>query len=632
MNRDSNGSREKPVLLEVYIKFRQFTQKGIGQVRDELLPLLYYFYIHLYLTCLTEEYPREYISPIMVFRSDFAHVNSYQKEIQSIDAVNVQPLQGNIKEEKAVQQILNTNKTITVSQYTFEVLQMFMQKQPRANDTFQTLVSAMKIDLRIAKDPETEANKMSNGIASSLNFDEIKKINDAKIKLTPLKDDVYFLYKLDMLYDAKKKNELTLNSKKTRDKLLSDPDVYESSYLEKSEMPLPEVKFRHKVDIAKAFLDKPGLDENEANILNISVKDPWEKITCVEISKKGNILLLGMDDFKIIMIILNPGFSDANMLEKHKKKHLEHLSKELSVPLDERLQPEQGKKGDKSFAVPSSKEDDKHQTSEFIGHEDAITCISLNYDDLYFVSASVDTTLRLWDIRQRTCLGVFKGHINTIWCVKFSPKGYYFASGSSDTSVRLWTTDRPFTVRVLTGHTSDVHLVDFVENCNYVITASYDKTVRIWELYSARCCKVLFHNNEVVSAFNMNYTGSHLVTGSEDGLAILWDMEQDVKVNAFYLEQGKRINSISFSFDGNYLIVSSKHRINTYEIERLKNEQGDMYESVLKGEERLEVLKKKNKNLVANSYFIDTIPDFDFLTTKFSYGNFVLLVSRSFED
>ena len=92
---------------------------------------------------------------------------------------------------------------------------------------------------------------------------------------------------------------------------------------------------------------------------------------------------------------------------------------------------------------PQSKAN-KYEVLEFLGHEGSITSVSLNYDDLYFLSSSVDCFVRLWCLRSRNCVGVFRGHINTIWTVKFSPKGYYFATGSSDTTARLWSTDKSY--------------------------------------------------------------------------------------------------------------------------------------------------------------------------------------------
>lgn len=58
--------------------------------------------------------------------------------------------------------------------------------------------------------------------------------------------------------------------------------------------------------------------------------------------------------------------------------------------------------------------------TKFIGHEDAITSLSILYNESYFVSSSIDLSIRLWDIRLNVCLNIYKGHLNTIWNVKFA--------------------------------------------------------------------------------------------------------------------------------------------------------------------------------------------------------------------
>lgn len=514
-----------------------------------------------------------------------------------------------------------------VTQFTFESLMSFIRKN-RLDEYYTYLLTENRITIRTVSDPETEANKMPNGIVSNLTYDEIKKINESQTKLVPLKDDVLFLNKLDTFYTAKMRNELNLASKKVKDKLASDIDVPESNYLEKSEIPLPDTKLKFKVDFAKAYLDRVPLTEpNEPNILNLSIRDPHENVTVMEIERAGNVVIYGFLDGKILVVVLNPFFDEINSLEKNKKKYIDQVGKNV-LAIDEEPDPKKEKDKEKGGAFP--REEDKYEIIEFRGHEEAITSISIHYDELYFISASVDTSIRLWCMRQRSCIGVYKGHVNNIWKVKFASKGYYFASGSSDTTARIWATDKSFAIRTLVGHTSDVHLVEFSENCNYLITASYDKTIRIWEIYSGKCMKILFHNNEVVSALAISFLGNYLATGSEDGLVIFWDLNQNTKINAFHLENAKRINSISFSIDETYMSVSSKKRISYYSIDRVKNEQGDMYDGLLRGDMKSEATGFNESSLATNSYFMNDIPEYDFMNAKFSTGNFIFVLSRSF--
>jgi transducin (beta)-like 1 len=54
------------------------------------------------------------------------------------------------------------------------------------------------------------------------------------------------------------------------------------------------------------------------------------------------------------------------------------------------------------------------------------------------VSASFDSTIRLWDVMNGSCYRVLENHSDHVYSVAFSPDGYYLASGSSDCSMVIW--------------------------------------------------------------------------------------------------------------------------------------------------------------------------------------------------
>uniref|UniRef100_A0ACD6ALJ8 Uncharacterized protein n=1 Tax=Avena sativa TaxID=4498 RepID=A0ACD6ALJ8_AVESA len=74
---------------------------------------------------------------------------------------------------------------------------------------------------------------------------------------------------------------------------------------------------------------------------------------------------------------------------------------------------------------------------EFYGHDDVILDLSWSINgDL--LSASMDKTVRLWQIGCNTCLKVFS-HTNYVTCVQFHPTSdNYFITGCLDGLVRIW--------------------------------------------------------------------------------------------------------------------------------------------------------------------------------------------------
>jgi WD40 repeat protein len=56
----------------------------------------------------------------------------------------------------------------------------------------------------------------------------------------------------------------------------------------------------------------------------------------------------------------------------------------------------------------------------------------------FFASGSMDTNLKIWDIRRKGCIQTYKGHTAGVTHVRFSPDGKWVVSGSEDSRIKLW--------------------------------------------------------------------------------------------------------------------------------------------------------------------------------------------------
>ena len=54
------------------------------------------------------------------------------------------------------------------------------------------------------------------------------------------------------------------------------------------------------------------------------------------------------------------------------------------------------------------------------------------------MSASDDQTIRIWNWQSRTCIAVLTGHNHYVMCAQFHPKEDLVVSASLDQTVRVW--------------------------------------------------------------------------------------------------------------------------------------------------------------------------------------------------
>jgi katanin p80 WD40 repeat-containing subunit B1 len=68
-------------------------------------------------------------------------------------------------------------------------------------------------------------------------------------------------------------------------------------------------------------------------------------------------------------------------------------------------------------------------------------CISVDFHPFgeFFASGSLDTNLKIWDIRRKGCIHTYKGHTRGINSIKFSPDGRWVVSGGEDNIVKVRT-------------------------------------------------------------------------------------------------------------------------------------------------------------------------------------------------
>ena len=93
------------------------------------------------------------------------------------------------------------------------------------------------------------------------------------------------------------------------------------------------------------------------------------------------------------------------------------------------------------------------------------------------ISASRDSTLKVWDLETAQCDFTLEGHTSSIRSIVV--RDDTVVSASYDFDARIWSLDKKECLHVLKGHTGQVYSVAF--DGHRIATGSIDKTVRLWD-------------------------------------------------------------------------------------------------------------------------------------------------------
>lgn len=261
----------------------------------------------------------------------------------------------------------------------------------------ELLLTQNKKKIVVSKDKSSEAYVAKPFLGTSLSHDQIKKVNTQTYYTGLNRDDFVFVSKLEDLYirkitkdqrDTKKEKEALAKQLKEKQEVEIDENLLGKRGLsldtKKYQVEAntnnfmfnaPEVRLKYLVEFSKDYVDRIPIDDDkiEPNIMKMNVNDIQEVITCVESNQMLRVLLIGTDTGKI----------EAYYLGEEKGEYIpESETEEKTDNLDKYLN---SKARDFSLDI---------RNCTFIGHKNAITSLSINYDSSYFISSSVDNTIR----------------------------------------------------------------------------------------------------------------------------------------------------------------------------------------------------------------------------------------------
>ncbi len=163
--------------------------------------------------------------------------------------------------------------------------------------------------------------------------------------------------------------------------------------------------------------------------------------------------------------------------------------------------------------------------------------------------------IRLYDFTNGQLVGLLKGHTQSILSLAFSPDSRFLVSGSSDKTASLWDVKRYVNVHTLRGHSDAVSVVAFTPDGQRIVTGSNDQSLRLWHLVDGKVAILKGHTDKI-SGLAISPLDGNIASSSYDHTLRLWNGQtgQFIKVLA---ELDSEIGRLAFSSNGRFLVAGN---------------------------------------------------------------------------
>ncbi|XP_041029811.1 pre-mRNA-processing factor 19, partial [Carcharodon carcharias] len=193
-------------------------------------------------------------------------------------------------------------------------------------------------------------------------------------------------------------------------------------------------------------------------------------------------------------------------------------------------------------------------------HEGAVTGLSLHATGDYLLSASDDQYWAFSDIRTGRVLTKVTDEAAgcALTCAQFHPDGLIFGTGTIDSQIKIWDLKERTNVANFPGHSGPITSIAFSENGYYLATAADDSQVKLWDLRKLKNFKTIqLDDHYEVKCLTFDQSGTYLAVGGTDIRVYVCKQWAEV---LHFTEHSGQTTGVSFGEHSRFLASSSMDR------------------------------------------------------------------------
>ncbi|XP_017783122.1 PREDICTED: WD repeat-containing protein 48 homolog isoform X2 [Nicrophorus vespilloides] len=217
-------------------------------------------------------------------------------------------------------------------------------------------------------------------------------------------------------------------------------------------------------------------------------------------------------------------------------------------------------------------------------HKDYVKALAYAKDREQVASAGLDKSIYLWDVNTLTALTASNNTVTTsslggnkesIYSLAMNPPGSVIVSGSTEKALRLWDPRSCAKLFKLKGHTDNVKALVVSRDGCHCISGSSDCSIKVWNLGAQRCIQTINVHTDSVWALLATDNFAYVISGGRDKKVIMTELKNPENSITVCVEEAP-ILKMCFTADHSAIWVStSESNIRCWKLPTEKHFKGE---------------------------------------------------------
>ncbi|CAL1530062.1 unnamed protein product [Lymnaea stagnalis] len=175
-------------------------------------------------------------------------------------------------------------------------------------------------------------------------------------------------------------------------------------------------------------------------------------------------------------------------------------------------------------------------------HTDWVNDVVLCCGGRTLISASSDTTVKVWNAHKGFCMSTLRTHKDYVKALAYAKDREQVASAGLDRQIFLWdvntltaltASNNTVTTSSLSGNKDSIYSLAMNQSGSIIVSGSTEKVLRVWDTRMCQKLMKLKGHTDNVKALLLNRDGTQCLSGSSDGTIRLWSLGQQRCVATF---------------------------------------------------------------------------------------------------